>query len=96
MDTVWGTFTAQHQYSKTIRFAPETPGDVFWKEATTISAGISGLDLEDYRPGVEELLDVDGPLDNGIIWELEEDDYNTSTSPGTAGHTWTNEDASEW
>ena len=74
MNTVWETFTA-HQKDSTISFVPEAPGDVFWKKATTIWVGVSGLDLENYRPEVEELIDVDGPLDSGIPLRLEEDDY---------------------
>ncbi|KAF8445309.1 hypothetical protein BGX38DRAFT_1196202 [Terfezia claveryi] len=64
IDTVWEAFHAQNQSSKSITF--ENPADVFFKEAEIVWATISGLDLQDYRPGVEQVLEVGGILDGKI------------------------------
>ncbi|RPB29953.1 hypothetical protein L211DRAFT_832646 [Terfezia boudieri ATCC MYA-4762] len=62
--TVWDAFHAQHRFPKYITF--KNPADVFLKEAEIVWATISGLDLQDYRPGVCQLLEVGGILDSKI------------------------------
>ncbi|KAF8420993.1 hypothetical protein EV426DRAFT_610217 [Tirmania nivea] len=66
MDTVWKALATQCGCCKTISFSLQNPADLFWENAATVWAEVSGLDLEDYRPEVEELLDVYGLIDCSI------------------------------
>jgi len=64
MNTVWEAFLAQNRSSEGVTF--ENPADVFWTLVETVWGRVSGLNLQDYRPGVNKLLDVDEILDSKI------------------------------
>jgi len=64
MNTVWEEFSF-----RVVRYGVQKPADVFWEKAETVWVGVEGLDLEDYRPDVEKLLDVGTLLRSSIPWQ---------------------------